>query len=92
MGCGVPAVVLDAASLGEQIIDGETGFLVPPSDESLFAKRVQTLLTDEALRSRFGHATHKRIDQLFRWDRTVDRILTIYLDVVQQHRSRRTLP
>ena len=92
MGCGVPAVVLDAASLGEQIIDGETGFLVPPSDESLFAKRVQTLLTDEALRSRFGHATHKRIDQLFRWDRTVDRILTIYLNVVQQHRSRRTLP
>ncbi len=90
MACGVPAVVLDAASLGEQIVDGETGFLVPPSDVDLFAKRVVALLQDEPLRQRLGNSTKERIDKHFRWDRTVDRILDIYQDTVRQHRSIRS--
>jgi glycosyltransferase involved in cell wall biosynthesis len=82
--------VLDAASLGEQIVDGETGFLVPPSDDAIFSQRVSLLLTDEALRQRLSGATKDRIDRLFRWDRTVSRILDIYEDVVRTHNSART--
>lgn len=85
MACGIPAVVLDAASLGEQIIDGETGFLVQPSDAPEFARKVGLLLDDDGLHRRFSAATKARIDEFFRWDRTVSRILAIYEDVARIH-------
>lgn len=50
---GVPAIAYrSAGGVGEAIVDGETGWLV--DDLATFEKRTEELLTDHALRARFG--------------------------------------
>lgn len=53
LACGVPVVALSAAGVPEIIDDGQTGYLVDPADTSgLFARRVEALIADHALRGR----------------------------------------
>jgi glycosyltransferase involved in cell wall biosynthesis len=46
------------------IVDGETGLLVPAGDVSALAEAMQTLISDEAKRERFGEASRARAERL----------------------------
>ena len=50
MAAGKPAVATTAGGLPEVVIDGKTGFLVPPRDHGAMAERLVRLLKDAALR------------------------------------------
>lgn len=52
--CGTAAVATDVGSVRDVVADGETGYVVPPSDEAALAARLRALLTDPALRERLG--------------------------------------
>jgi D-inositol-3-phosphate glycosyltransferase len=52
MACGTPVVATRVGGLSTLIRDGETGYLVPWRDPSLFAQRIAELLTDEPLQRR----------------------------------------
>lgn len=56
MASGVPVVSTNRGGPRETIIDGETGFLVPPRDPEALAGAVRQLLADPALRQRMGRA------------------------------------
>jgi glycosyltransferase involved in cell wall biosynthesis len=51
-----PVVSMNNGGPAETVIDGETGYLVPPEDSDALANRVLTLLRDPALRARMGQA------------------------------------
>ena len=51
---GKPVVATDVGGLPSQIIDGETGFLVPPRNEKELADAILRLLEDGGLRQRMG--------------------------------------
>lgn len=52
---GLPAVAFDCvAGPADLLIDGENGFLVPLGNYTLFAQRLQQLMSDEELRRRMG--------------------------------------
>ena len=54
---GVPAVSFDCKCGPSEIIkDGETGFLVAPSDTASLAEKMLMLMKDEALRKKMGKA------------------------------------
>jgi glycosyltransferase involved in cell wall biosynthesis len=53
---GVPQVVFDLPGLRDQILDGETGFLVPFADTGAFADRLVQLLTNPVMAAKMGHA------------------------------------
>lgn len=53
MALGKPAIVGDTGMLGELVIDGETGFVVPLEEDAL-AQRVLALLKDDSLRKLMG--------------------------------------
>jgi glycosyltransferase involved in cell wall biosynthesis len=82
MSCGKPVVAFRAASLGEMIEDGGTGFLVEPNDRAAFADRVVRLLRAPEVRARFGAAAAERVDRHFRWDLTVRRVQKVYQETV----------
>jgi glycosyltransferase involved in cell wall biosynthesis len=65
------------------VVDGQTGFLVPPKDPQAFALRVVTLLQDPALRRRMGEAGRQRIAEHFRMDKTASEYLQLYERVRQ---------
>jgi glycosyltransferase involved in cell wall biosynthesis len=51
---GTPVVASAIDGIKELVLDGETGFLVPADDATAFAQKISALLTDGALRARFG--------------------------------------
>lgn len=62
---GTPAVATDVGSVRDVVADGETGFVVPPSDEGALAGRLGDLLADEPLRARMGRAARARAERAF---------------------------
>ncbi len=89
MSCGKPVVAFRAASLGEMIEDGATGFLVEPNDRAAFIDRVVRLLKEREVRARFGAAAAERVDRHFRWDLTVRRVQKVYQETVDGFRAAR---
>ena len=51
---GTPVVASEVDGIVEVVLDGETGFLVPPEDAAAFAEKIKVLLLDDALREQFG--------------------------------------
>lgn len=49
-----PVVAADVGSVGEAVITGETGFLVPPDDAGALAAAIRQLLDDDELQRRMG--------------------------------------
>ncbi len=60
-----PVVSMNNGGPAETIIDGVTGYLVPPEDPDALADRVLTLLRDPALRARMGQAGRAHVLENF---------------------------
>ena len=71
MASEVPVVSTDVGGPAETIVDGETGYLVPPGDPRRIAERVVTLLADPPLRARLGRAGRARVLARFSRERYV---------------------
>ena len=65
MFAGLPVVATDIRGSREEVVDGETGILVPVSDEVALARALQTLAADAMLRRRYGDAGRKRAALLY---------------------------
>jgi len=50
----VPAVVTHTGGIAEAVIDGKTGFLIPPQNPNLMSERLAFLLKDKNLRRQMG--------------------------------------
>jgi glycosyltransferase involved in cell wall biosynthesis len=62
---GKPLVATDIPGCREAVVDGETGFLVPPRNPAKLAEALQKLIRDPDLRQRFGAAGRRRVEQYF---------------------------
>jgi glycosyltransferase involved in cell wall biosynthesis len=51
----------------EYLVDGESGMLAVPGDESAFAKKLEQLLQNSDLRARLGRQAEQRIRERFSW-------------------------
>ncbi len=63
---GLPVVATDIRGPREQVVEGETGFLVPPAETGQLAAALQKLAQDPSLRQRFGAASLSRALKMFR--------------------------
>ena len=52
---GLPVITVQASSMSEFVIDGDSGFLVPPDDINQMAERIVTLLKN--------HGKSKKMEQ-----------------------------
>jgi glycosyltransferase involved in cell wall biosynthesis len=72
MACGVP--VLTTPNCGPAVRDGVDGFIVPPRDAAALADRIETVITDRALRARLGANAQARAKQ-YSWANYRTRLL-----------------
>ncbi len=79
---GVPVVASDVGGIAEAVVDGLTGFVVPPRDPAALAGALQRLLADPALRARMGAAAHARALQRFTAERMVTQTAAVYEHVL----------
>lgn len=61
---GVPSIASPLGGIPEAVLDGKTGLLVPTLDVPALARAIETLLTDEALRTRLGEAARRWARQM----------------------------
>jgi len=78
MAAGLPVVATRGGALPEVVVDGETGILVDRGDTDGLAAAIETLLGNPDLRARMGAAGRRRVQQLFTWDRSVERLEALY--------------
>lgn len=78
MAAGKPVVAYRRPALAEVIVDGETGFLVPPRDQAAFARRTHLLLEDAELCRRFGEAGRRRVAKHYSVSQVVERYVRLY--------------
>lgn len=62
---GLPVVATDIRGPREQVVDGETGLLVPPAEVPPLAAALARLAHDAALRARMGAAGRERARSLY---------------------------
>jgi glycosyltransferase involved in cell wall biosynthesis len=65
LSAGLPVVASTVGAIPEIIRDGKEGFLVPPRDADLLARRLAQVLGDADLRNRLGAAARRRYEEKF---------------------------
>jgi len=65
MSCGRAVVASRLAGIPEAVIDGETGLVVPPRDETALGEAILRLVTDFSLRRRMGESARERAKRHF---------------------------
>jgi glycosyltransferase involved in cell wall biosynthesis len=78
MAASKPAVATAVGGVPEVLVDGETGFLVPPRDDAALADRIVRLLKDDALRKRMGEAALRRARRYFTVEHMVQATVDAY--------------
>jgi glycosyltransferase involved in cell wall biosynthesis len=78
MRCGIPVVATRVGGNPEVVVDGVTGYLVPPGDVAAFASRTVELLLDKDLRRRMGEEGRRRVERHFRLQDVAHRYEDIY--------------
>jgi len=83
MACGTAVVATAVGGIPEIVVDGETGFLVPPGGggDRLargLAARVNDLVADPDLARRMGEAGRKRAVEHFGWSAVAERTAALY--------------
>ncbi|MNY03816.1 D-inositol 3-phosphate glycosyltransferase [compost metagenome] len=76
--CGLPVVASRVGGVGEVVLDGETGMLVPPADPEALAQALSRLLDDPALRVAMGERGRAHVARCFDWQRNADAMEAVY--------------
>lgn len=82
MAMGRPVIAARIGGMPEQVIDGVTGFLVPPGDVSALRQAMAQLLNDPELRHRMGQAAQQKVME-FQASTVVKRIEEIYQELLE---------
>ncbi len=68
--CGLPVVIGDSGGAPETVLDGETGFVVPPQDTAAVAEHVVALLASPEGSRAMGERGRDRVLQDWTWQRS----------------------
>jgi glycosyltransferase involved in cell wall biosynthesis len=84
MASGKPVVATAPGGPSETVVDGETGFLVPPSDASAMVRALEVLLADPQRRVSMGDAGRRRASEMFSLPRYVTEFEELYDAVLKE--------
>jgi len=85
MAAGKPVVATNVNGIPEVVIDGVTGFLVPPGDPDALAEAILTLLKDPDLARTMGQAGRTRVEEYFNLDKLHERIFALYDEAINKN-------
>jgi glycosyltransferase involved in cell wall biosynthesis len=77
-----PVVAGNVGSVSEVIINGETGYLVPPKNPSALADKIMSILKDDTVRVDMGKAGRRLVASRFSLEGMLDRIENLYQELL----------
>jgi glycosyltransferase involved in cell wall biosynthesis len=78
-----PIVASDIGGIGEALIDGESGLLVPPQDDAALTRALLEMLDDPERRARIGALALSRVSRRFTRVTMIDRLAGLYDELVR---------
>lgn len=78
LAAGLPVVADAVGQNAEYIVDAQSGLLVKPEEDAVFADAVVRLLGDAGLRARMGAAAARRMQERFAWQKLVEEVERAY--------------
>jgi glycosyltransferase involved in cell wall biosynthesis len=81
---GTAVVASGAGGVSELVLEGRTGLLVPPADESALAEALVRVLADRRLAERLGSEARRFALAELTQERFLDRIEELYASLLQQ--------
>lgn len=82
MAAAKPVVAARVGGIPEQIVDGETGILVPPKDSQAIADAILNLVSDKDKIKKMGNSGRKRVTEYFDIDICVDKVESIFEEML----------
>jgi len=82
LACGVPVIATDVSDNRYVIPDNKVGYIVSLDDHVAFSDKIDSLLTDELLRSKFKANARKWILEKFSIDKMVSGLAKIYSEAL----------
>ena len=86
--CGTPVVGAAVGGIKTTVVDGETGYLVPPRDPDALADRLAHLFRNPDLLGRFGRQAVRRAGAWFTWERVAGEVAGVYAEVIAERPAR----
>ncbi len=87
MASGLPALVADAPGSKSLVIEGQTGYILPPNDAAGFAEKIVRLTEDDALRKNMSAEARNRANT-FDWEKIMDDLVADYHQLAKAARYR----
>ena len=78
MAAGKPVIATDVGGNAEVVVDGETGFLVPPRDSDGLAGKICLLLGGNPRSRRMEENSRRRVQQYFSFEAMVNKYQDLY--------------
>ena len=82
MASGKPVIATAHGGPAEQLLNGETGYLVSPTKPEQLVDALEVLIADPELRRRMGEAGQKRLINNFTTDRYMQQIEALYTQIL----------
>lgn len=92
MACGCPVVGAAVGGIRHSVVDGVTGYLVPPADPARLAERLARLAGNRELGRALGRAGMRRVRGAFTWGKVAARLVRVYGQVAPPRRRSAALP
>lgn len=77
---GLPIVATLCGGVSDQVIDGQTGFLVPEGDWKAMGDRMRKLADNPSLRVQMGHAARKLIEQVGNVEHQIEKLRSVLVE------------
>lgn len=81
---GLPVIASEVGGLKDVVVDGETGFLVPPRSPESIAEKIQILIDQPQLRKQMGEKGRQRALRHFTAERYCRDVENLYLELLHK--------
>jgi D-inositol-3-phosphate glycosyltransferase len=90
MACAVPVIGSAVGGIRTTVLDGKTGYLVPPQNAAALADRLADLHLNAARRDAFGRAGRRRALRMFTWTHVARGLIGVYAELLRAPVMRRS--
>jgi glycosyltransferase involved in cell wall biosynthesis len=77
----------DVGGIGYTVLDGVTGFLVPPRAPEAIANRLTDALSDRRQLRQMGRTAAQHVHPTFTWRRITEQLVDVYGEAIAESRG-----